>query len=151
MWNSPVRRYLTSNWATTVVGRFVLVCRHLNCELHPGLSKWAWSGWAGTGLLTIQVRLPRPIDTGIFMKFQFYATYSLPHSPQSHIPKLQTCELPPPQTDLPLKKTSWRGGLFKRKGKMLIISKWTESQSFPPSPPPLKHFLFHNFSSKQRD
>lgn len=115
-----------------------------------GVVRLSWNG-----LLTIQVKLPRPIDAGIFMKFQFYATYSLPHLPQSQILKCRRVNpptpSPPPQTGRPLKKASWRGGVFKRKEKMLIIIKWEESHLFPPTPPPLKNtcFLFHNFSSKK--
>lgn len=108
--------YLTSNWATAIV-LFVLVCRHLNCEVHPGLSKWVWSGWAGIGLLIIQVKSLQPIDAGIFqMKFQFYTTYSLPHSPQSHILKCKLWITPSPNRSLTLKSLPIGGRLKKKNG-----------------------------------
>lgn len=46
-------------------------------------------------------------------------------------PQMQTPESPPPQTDLPLKEPSWRGRIFKRKEKMLIIIKGQKATSHP--------------------
>lgn len=120
IWNSPVLSYLTSNWATAIV-LFVLVCRHLNCEGRPGLSKWVWSGWAGIGLLIIQVKSRQPIDAGIFhLKFQFYATYSLPHSPQSHILKCKLVNHPLPKETTDFVQPSWGAGGLKKKKRCLI-------------------------------
>lgn len=127
IWNSPVLSYLTSNWATAIV-LFVLVCRHLNCEVHPGLSKWVWSGWAGIGLLIIQVKSLQPIDAGIFhMKFQLYATYSLPHSPQSHILKCKLVNHPLPR---PLTVEPTYRGKAQKKKKVLIKIREEKSFSF---------------------
>lgn len=121
--------YLTSNWATAIV-LFVLVCRHLNCDVHPGLSKWVWSGWAGIGLLIIQVKSLQPIDAGIFhMKFQFYATYSLPHSPQSHILKCKLVNYPLPKQIIDFVEPS-SGAVFKKKG--LIKTRKEKSFILPP-------------------
>lgn len=145
--------YLTSNWATAIV-LFVLVCRHLNCEVHPGLSKWVWPGWAGIGLLIIQVKSLQPIDAGIFhMKFQFYATYSLPHSPQSHILKCKLVNHPLPKQANAFEEPSYGWGVGGREDKKKGANKNQRRQIICFSLPPLNIFssflrMLRNFSQK---